>query len=72
MEDVFYEMIDAIIMPYTIEVRIGGKHANEIVDMIIEQVKQIGEKMGDKNIIDIDEMKKGFNEIAKEFPKWKK
>lgn len=72
LDDVFYEMLDAILMPYIIETRTNGKNVDKIVNIIIEQVKEIENEIGQKNIIDIDEIKKGFKEIAKEFPKWKK
>ncbi len=66
-EDLF-GMLGEMLIPYTLERRLDGKKADEILDMLIQQIEQMN-NMG-LSTINIGIVKKGFKELDSELPKW--
>ena len=66
-EDLF-EMLGEMLIPYTLERRLDGKKADEILDILIQQIEQMN-KMG-LSTMNIETVKKGFKELDSELPKW--
>ena len=66
-EDLF-GMLGEMLIPYTLERCLDGKKADEILDMLIQQIEQMN-KMG-LSTINIKIVKEGFKELDSELPKW--
>ena len=67
-EDLFKKMID-VLMPYTVEVRLGEKSADEMLEMLLEQIRQMN-AIGLGNV-DVENVQKGFKKLNSELVKWK-
>lgn len=57
-----------MLIPYTLERRLDEKKADEILNILIQQIEQMN-KMG-LSTINIETVKKGFKELDSELPKW--
>lgn len=66
-EDLF-GMLEEMLIPYTLERHLDGERANEILDMLIQQIEQMN-KIG-LSTINIRVVKEGFKELDSELPKW--
>ena len=66
-EDLFI-MLGDMLIPYTLERRLDEKKADEILNILIQQIEQMN-KMG-LSTINIETVKKGFKELDSELPKW--
>lgn len=66
-EDLF-GMLGEMLIPYTLERRLDEKKANEILEMLIQQIEQMN-RMG-LSTINIRVVKEGFKELDSELPKW--
>lgn len=62
-------MLQEILIPYTVERRIGGEKADKILESLIEQLEQIDE-MGLNMGINIKNIKKGFKQLDADLPRW--
>ena len=62
-------MLQEILIPYTVERRIGGEKADKILESLIEQLEQIDE-MGLNMGINIKNVKKGFKQLDADLPRW--
>ena len=63
-----FKIIDDIIEPFSVEARIDNSVNNEMLDEIIDQIKEIN-KLG-VGVINIKKVKDGFKELIEELPKW--
>ena len=63
-----FKIIDDIIEPFSVEARIDNSVNNEMLDEIIDQIKEIN-KLG-VGVINIKKVKDGFKELIEELPTW--
>jgi len=70
-DDYLFKIIEYVLIPYTIEIRLGEGKEKKILEDIIKDLGKLEDDMLPFFNIDIKEVKKGFKEIEKEFPKWK-
>ena len=70
-EDDLAELLHNLIIPYTIEARMGNKNLDEIMQMMIRQLVDV---LGEEGLIelglDTKEIEKALEEIVEELPKW--
>ena len=66
-EDLF-GMLGEMLIPYALERRLDGEKADEILNILIQQIEQMN-MMGLSNV-NIETVKKGFEELDAELPKW--
>ena len=70
-EDDLAELLHNLIIPYTIEARMGNKNMDEIMK---EMERQLVDILGEEGLIelglDTKEIEKSLKEIVDELPKW--
>lgn len=70
-EDDLFELLNNLVIPYTIEARMGNKNLDEIMQMMIRQLVDV---LGEEGLIelglDTKEIEKALEEIVEELPKW--
>lgn len=70
-EDDLFELLNNIIIPYTIEARTGSKNTEEIMKKL---TRDIIDMLGEEGLIelgiDLKEIEKALQEITEEIPKW--
>ena len=70
-EDDLFELLNNLVIPYTVEARMGNKNLDEIMQMMIRQLVDV---LGEEGLIelglDTKEIEKALQEIVEELPKW--
>lgn len=63
------KMLENILIPYSIETRLKEENANKIVELLVEELKEM-EQIG-LGVVNIKKVKEGFKELAEELPRWR-
>ena len=70
-EDDLFELLNNLVIPYTVEARMGNKNIAEIMRMMERQLVDI---LGEEGLIELGlntkEIEKSLQEITDELPKW--
>ena len=70
-EDDLFELLNNLVIPYTVEARMGNKNLDKIMQMMIRQLVDV---LGEEGLIelglDTKEIEKALEEIGEELPKW--
>ena len=66
-EDLF-GMLGEMLIPYALERRLDGEKADEILNILIQQIEQMN--MMGLSTVNIETVEKGFEELDAELPKW--
>ena len=68
LENQIVEMLQEILIPYTIQRRLGTSIADEMLKMMTEQVEEINMIMDTG--INVKNIKKAFKQLDEELPRW--
>ena len=68
--DELFEVLDNILMPYSMKKRLGEEEAENIVNKFVMELENFKKDIPFLNI-NLNKVKEGFEEIGRELPKWK-